>query len=222
MVHLDKTTPAHADPLLDPADRIAEILFGVIMVLTFTGSFSVAEAGEGDVHELMIAALGCNIAWGVVDGFMYVMSRIAERRRTDLVGRAIREARDGTAARESLKTWLAPEVVALLDPAHLDHVIKQVQNLPQPSAPHLEWSDWKGAFGVFLLVFLSTLPVIAPFKLLTDLHQALRLSHGVALVMLFLLGAAYARTTGQRPLRGGLVMAALGVVLALMTIALGG
>jgi len=32
--------------VLDPIDRVSEVLFGLIMVLTFTGSLSVAEAGH--------------------------------------------------------------------------------------------------------------------------------------------------------------------------------
>jgi VIT1/CCC1 family predicted Fe2+/Mn2+ transporter len=222
MHHVGRSGWQPSEPLLDPADRIAEVLFGVIMVLTFTGSFSVAEAGQGDVREMLRAAMGCNIAWGIVDGFMFVMGSVADRRRTYLVGRAIREASDGATARDALRSWLPSEVVALLDPAHLDHAIRQVRALPQPPVPHLKWSDLRGAAGVFLLVVLSTLPVIAPFLLLSDLHGALRLSHGVALAMLFVLGAAYGRTTGQPPLRAGLLMAGLGVVLALLTLALGG
>ena len=32
--------------VLDPIDRVSEVLFGLIMVLTFTGSLSIAEAGR--------------------------------------------------------------------------------------------------------------------------------------------------------------------------------
>jgi hypothetical protein len=33
------------------------------MVLTFTGSLSVADAGRADVRAMLIGALGCNLAW---------------------------------------------------------------------------------------------------------------------------------------------------------------
>src|SRR4030095_1819511 len=45
--------------VLDPVERISEVLFGLIMVLTFTGSLSVAEAGRDDVRTMLICALGC-------------------------------------------------------------------------------------------------------------------------------------------------------------------
>ncbi len=222
MVHVHPHSPASFGSILDPADRISEVLFGVIMVLTFTGSLSVAEAGQADVQEMLRGALGCNIAWGIVDGFILVMFRVAERRRTYLVGRAIREATGEASAIEALRNWLPSEAVALLEPAHLDHMIRKLRTMPQAPAPHLNWSDLRGAGVVFLLVFLSTLPLIAPFVFMTEIHRALRLSHAIALVMLFVLGAAYGRTTGQPALRGGLLMAGFGVVLAALTLALGG
>jgi VIT1/CCC1 family predicted Fe2+/Mn2+ transporter len=65
---------------LDPGERLGEILFGLIMVLTFTAT---ARATLGDspdsARELLIAALGCNIAWGIIDGGMYIMSAMLER-----------------------------------------------------------------------------------------------------------------------------------------------
>src|SRR5204862_345440 len=59
--------------VLDPIDRVSEVLFGLIMVLTFTGALSVAEAGREDVRTMLIGALGCNLAWGIIDGVLYLM-----------------------------------------------------------------------------------------------------------------------------------------------------
>ena len=44
------------------------------MVLTFTGALSVAEAGRADVREMLIGALGCNLAWGIIDAVFYLMA----------------------------------------------------------------------------------------------------------------------------------------------------
>jgi VIT1/CCC1 family predicted Fe2+/Mn2+ transporter len=57
------------------------VIFGLIMALTFTGSLSVAEAGREEVRTVLIGALGCNIAWGLVDGVMYVITSLVERAR---------------------------------------------------------------------------------------------------------------------------------------------
>src|SRR6187402_450862 len=78
--------------VLDPADRIAEVLFGLIMVLTFTGSLSVAEAGREDIRAMLIGALGCNIAWGIIDGVLYLMGSLAEKGRDLAAYRAVQSA----------------------------------------------------------------------------------------------------------------------------------
>lgn len=60
---------------LDPANRFIEVVCGLIMVLTFTlvGSQLVSDDPSG-AQKLLIAALGCNVAWGVIDGVMFVMN----------------------------------------------------------------------------------------------------------------------------------------------------
>ena len=53
-----------------------------------------------------------------------------------------------------------------------------------PPTPSLTREDWIGALGVFLLVFLSTFPIVIPFLVFREVHFALRMSNLVALVML--------------------------------------
>ena len=84
--------------VLDPIDRISEILFGLIMVLTFTGSLSVAEAGRDDTRTMLIGALGCNLAWGIIDGVLYLMSGLANRGR---LVRGLRAARRSASREEA-------------------------------------------------------------------------------------------------------------------------
>ena len=64
---------------LDPMEHILEVLFGLIMALTFTGSLSVAKSGNGEVRTMLAGALGCNIAWGLIDAIMYLMAGLAEK-----------------------------------------------------------------------------------------------------------------------------------------------
>ena len=49
--------------VLEPPERIAEVLFGLIMVLTFTCSFSVANSDRIELRQMLVGALGCNAAW---------------------------------------------------------------------------------------------------------------------------------------------------------------
>src|SRR6187401_2150301 len=77
---------------LDPADRIGEILFGLIMVLTSTTALSVATAGHADVKTMILGALGCNLAWGIIDAGMYLLGCLDERARGPLMLRNLRRA----------------------------------------------------------------------------------------------------------------------------------
>src|SRR6188474_3945331 len=86
--------PGGPKRVLDPGERVAEVLFGLIMVLTFTGSLSIAEAGRDDVRAMLIGALGCNIAWGIIDGILYLMGCLAEKGRDLSTFLAVREAGD--------------------------------------------------------------------------------------------------------------------------------
>jgi VIT1/CCC1 family predicted Fe2+/Mn2+ transporter len=72
------------DRILEPIERLSEILFGLIMALTVTGAVSVTTADRLQIRAMVIAALGCNIAWGIIDGGMYLMARLAERGRAGL------------------------------------------------------------------------------------------------------------------------------------------
>ena len=102
--------------VLDPIDRVSEVLFGLIMVLTFTGSLSVAEAGRDDVRTMLIGALGCNLAWGIIDGILYLMGCLAEKGQGLLIFRAVRKATDPKQAQRLIADALPSVVAAVLTP----------------------------------------------------------------------------------------------------------
>ena len=89
--------------VLDPIDRVSEVLFGLIMVLSFTGSLSVAQAGRAEVRTMLLGALGCNLVWGIIDGVFYLMGGLAESGRRLLTVRAVRQARDPKEAQRLIK-----------------------------------------------------------------------------------------------------------------------
>jgi hypothetical protein len=218
-----------ADPVgsskrvLDPIERVSEVLFGLIMVLTFTGSLSVAEAGRADVREMLVGALGCNLAWGIIDGVFYVMGCLAERGHSLLTFRAVRQEPDPQKAQRLISDALPPLVASVLRPAELDTMRQRLKELPEPpERARLPKEAWLGALGVFLLVFLSTLPVVIPFTFMKDITLALRVSNGIAIAMLFGTGHMFGRMTGRSPVWTGVSMVVLGAILVGGTIALGG
>jgi hypothetical protein len=209
--------------VLDPSDRISEVLFGLIMVLTFTGSLSVAEAGREDIRTMLIGALGCNIAWGIIDGVLYLMGCLAEKGRSLATLWAIRKAPTPEKAHRVIAEAIPPALASVMESADLEMLRQRLSQLPTPpDKAKLSAGDFWGAGGVFLLVFLSTFPVTIPFIFMREAQPALRLSNLIAMVMLFALGVAYGKLVGRSAWVVGISMIVLGAVLVALTMALGG
>ncbi|HTO88325.1 MAG TPA: VIT1/CCC1 transporter family protein [Thermoanaerobaculia bacterium] len=208
---------------LDPIERISEILFGLIMVLSITGSLSASSSGHNEVRTMLIAALGCNLAWGIIDAFFYVMISVGQRGHGILVLRRLRETADPAKAHSLIADALPPVLVSVLRPGDLETLRERLATLPEPPKRiFFDKDDFRGALGVFLFVFLSTFPVVIPFLLMSDPMRALRVSNAIAIALLFLGGYKLAKYSGGHPWRFGLVMVGIGAALVALTIALGG
>jgi hypothetical protein len=209
--------------VLDPMYRVNEVLFGLIMVLTFTGSLSVAQAGRDEIHKMLIGALGCNLAWGFIDGLFYLMGGLAEKGQNLMTYIAVRTTTDPQHAQRLIADKLPPVVASILEPAELESMRQRLKQLPEPPArASLNKEDWLGAIGIFLLVFLSTFPVVIPFVFMQSTLPALRVSNAIAIVMMFTTGYSYGRLTGYHALGVGIAMVILGAIVVSATIALGG
>ena len=209
--------------VLDPIARVSEVLFGLIMALTFTGTLSAATAGREEIRTLLIGVIGCNLAWGLVDAVMFLMTALTERGHGLLTVQAVRRASSPDAAHSVIAAAVPPVVASLLKREALESVRVGLLGMNDlPPSPKLTKDDWLGAFAVFLLVFFSTFPIVIPFLIFRNVHLALRISNLIALVMLFMTGSWLARHGGHNPLWTGLTMMLLGVVLVGITIALGG
>jgi len=223
------TDPKPTDPaksskrVLDPIYRVNEVLFGLIMVLTFTGSLSVADAGRDDVRMMLIGALGCNVAWGFIDGLFYLMGSLADKGQNLMTYLAVRSTNDPQQARRLIADRLPPAVASIMEPAELDTMHQRLKRLPEPpKRATLNKQDWLSATGIFLLVFLSTFPVVIPFIFMQSVLPAMRISNAIAIVMMFMTGYSYGRLTGYHPLGVGIAMVVLGALVVSATIALGG
>src|SRR5262245_50309851 len=192
------------------------------MVLTFTGALSVAEAGREDVRTMLIAALACNLAWGTIDAVLYLMGGLAEKGRTVLALRAARRSATGGEAQRIVAEMLPAPVADLVGPAELAAMEQRLRQGPEPAIPALNRDDWRGALGVFLLVFLSTFPVVIPFLVIKSAVLALRVSNAIVIVMLVAIGYTFAHLTGRNAWLWGVSMVLLGLALAGLTMALGG
>jgi hypothetical protein len=203
-------------------DSLGEILFGLIMVLTFT-----LGAGLAGGHErgLLLAAIGCNVAWGVIDAVLFVLGSRFERRRRNRFVRTVRRATDQDGALAAIRDEFDPELAALIEPADRERLYRAIHasiGKSTTALPVVTREDWMAGLWVFVLVTATALPAALPFFLVRDPQLALRLSNALLVGLLFLVGFRWGRYIDLSPWRAGLVLAALGVALVLVAIALGG
>lgn len=212
-----------AGAVLNPVDRISEVLFGLIMVLTFTGAISASTDAREDVRELLWAALGCNVAWGLVDAIMYLMNIAIERGHAIMVIKKIHATKDTGEAGRILQNEIQPGIAGLMKKEELSELANRLKKLPEPSKKHLiVITDLFAGLQIFLLVFLCTFPVAIPFAILDDLALAMRASNGVALLLLFIGGFLLAGYAGFRRGVTAVLYTLIGVLLVALTMALGG
>jgi VIT1/CCC1 family predicted Fe2+/Mn2+ transporter len=209
------------EPLIEPIDRVCEIVFGVLMALSFTGALSVATAGSQEVRTMTFTALGCNLAWGLVDAVMYLIRTATERRRKVTLLARLRATQDKPESHRLIADALPQLYASIVQPAVLDALRQGLLTVRVP-AVRLDGKDYAAAFGIFALVVLATFPVVVPFMFISKVVLALRVSNALAVITLFIGGFALGRYTGGRPLAYGLAMSGIGVALLAIIIALGG
>jgi VIT1/CCC1 family predicted Fe2+/Mn2+ transporter len=208
--------------VLDPVSRASEVVFGLLMALTFTGSISVATPAHEEMRKMMAEALGCNLAWGLVDAVMYLVGIATERLRGTRLLARLRATADTAAAHALIAETLPPRMGAVAGSDELELLRRRLLASRDAPARPLGRDDFLGALGVFLLVVLATFPVVIPFAVIDTTALALRVSNAVALVTLFAAGWTLGRYAGANAWLSGAIMAALGTVLVGAIIALGG
>jgi hypothetical protein len=211
------------EAVLSPVDRVSEMLFGLFMALTFVGAVSVAEAGRAQIRDMFVAALGCNLAWGLVDAIMYMVRTVTDRGRSLMLVHSVRAAPDAETGRKLLERLLSRAAADVVSPAELEAIRGRILALSSvPARPALAWHDLLAALAIFLIVVGATFPVVLPFALFQDVGTAKNVSRAIALAMLFVGGLALGRYAGYGSWKVGLMMVGLGTGLVIAINALGG
>ena len=212
---------------LDPSTSLAEILFGLIMTLTFTlgAGLLIEDEGRAGARELLIAVIGCNVAWGIIDGALYLVGQLFDRGRLQRLGIAIRRTDKRTDAVSLVAEELNPLLGGLLSPRETEALYERiVDNVSRKTEKKnsITREDWLGALVSFFLVVFTSLPAAIPFLLIDDARLALRVSNAVLVALLFFSGYWWARYTVSRPWIAGLAFLLIGTGLVAAAIALGG
>jgi hypothetical protein len=215
---------------LEPADRLNEMLFGLIMVLTFTLTAGIA-VGDGPAagRELLIATIGCNIAWGLIDGAMYLTACLLQRSRSQRRLRALHAAPDPASALavvdEAIEEAVGGEFAGTATAAERMQLLTLVRDMALRvplRQSRLRRDDVYGAVASALLVILTTLPAALPFLVIASPWHALRASNLLLLGALFGVGYQWGRYSYTNRWGAGVIFLIAGLALVGAAIALGG
>jgi VIT1/CCC1 family predicted Fe2+/Mn2+ transporter len=207
---------------------MGEILFGLIMTLTFTlgAGMMLEEEGRAGAREMLIATIGCNLAWGLIDGVFYILGQMFERGRRLRVALLVQKATSDSEARDLVAGELDEVLSRITEPAERQRfyadVVGRLKGAAIPARGGVTRTDLIGGFASGWLVFLTSFPAALPFFFIDDPRFALRVSNAILLALLFGVGYRFARLTMARPWLAGTTFLLVGFVLVVAAIALGG
>ena len=214
------------DHYLDPADSLGELLFGLIMALTVTlGARLLTQRSEVDARELVVAMVGCNVAWGIIDAVLYLIGAKFSRNRRIRFAQKLRTAKRESEAMAAIREEFSLEDEPVLneqDRAAFHRVVLDILRRADTKRARLRGQDLKAAGVIVVLVSLTALPGVLPFLILGDSYLALRLANLLQIALLFGVGFHWAQYTGASPWRAGFLIVALSVVLVTVSVLLGG
>lgn len=220
--------------LLDPIDRLVEGIYSVLIVLTFTLAARAVNTHGGQVVledwdtvlQLFAAAAGCALAWGLIDGAMYVLTCAFERGKDRRLYRLIRAAPSQEAGVTMLADELDDELGYLASETERGQIystLYQRLRMAPPPPTGFKKEDFAGGFGTFLVAVGAAIPVLLPLLLVPgSVEMRVRASNLVAFALLFIMGYGWGRYAGGKPFLYGLMLLILGVSMVLIAIPLGG
>jgi hypothetical protein len=209
---------------LNPADLMAEMIFGLVMALGVTGAVRIGTTDLSN-RELLASVGGCNLAWGIVDGVVVVLMRMFERGRVWRIVQNARAATDDENAFAIIEAEISEEVREIMtadERRKLRELTLPLLARAQPKTATMEKGDLLEGIAAGLVVIVPTVPVVAPYLVFAEPIVAVRVSALIAVALLFLLGVRWGQMVGGRPLRIGAALTALGLALVAVTISLGG
>ncbi|HET9354290.1 MAG TPA: VIT1/CCC1 transporter family protein [Sphingomicrobium sp.] len=214
------------DRYLDPSESLLEILFGLVMALTMTaGARLVADPATLKSGELIAALAGCNVAWGFIDAVFYLVGSIFNRnRRLELVRRLQATTEEGEAIaliRDEFGLQREPRMRDEDRAVFYRSMLAMLRHADTRRAS-LTPGEFAAAAIIFALVSLTAVPGLIPLAVMSDVGMALRLANGLQVMLLFYVGYKWSHYSGSNPWRGAAMIGVMGIVLVLVSVALGG
>src|SRR5262245_20380709 len=212
---------------LKPSESLTEVVGGLIMALTFTLGASVLKGGGADgARAALVGAIGCNVAWGIIDGVLYMMASTFTRNRQLRISRAIASAANEAAALAAIRGELDPYLTSVTQVEDREQLYRSIRKaLAQRRLPlHIGpvRGDIMGAIEIFCLVLATALPAALPLLVIDHPWLALRLSNVLVVGLLFVAGYHWAKYVDANPWLAGLGLLGVGLAMVAVAIPLGG
>lgn len=191
------------------------------------GQFNQTRSGGKYVSARIVifAVLGCNIAWGVVDGIVYIFSNLLERGRLSKFVSYVKSN-----SPEKVVTILENEIENTIFKSLNHEEKKQIStdflksiSKVTPQKTHITKDDMFGSLAIFVLVFTSGFIAVVPFFFLpNNVYLALKLSNIISIILLFNVGYQWAKYPDRNKIKTGVAMVLIGFFIAAVTTLLGG
>jgi hypothetical protein len=215
--------------VLTPADRLSELLCAVLMALCIIAAARIGTWRDGEIFSsraIIFSAVGCNLAWGFIDGLLYIFSGILERGKQAKLVTSFKNGIEESAAKSAIEAELDGTIVDGLDAetrSQLTNMILSGLVNASPPSTRMTKDDFRGAIGIFALEFITAFMLVLPFFIFPAFAKfPYFLSNCIGLGMLFGIGCAWGKHTGRKIFISGLTMVLIGLVIFVLTMILGG
>ena len=210
---------------LSTGSILAEAFYGIWMVVVVTGTIrAVEQPGESTVRVMLGAALGVNIAWGVIDGITVMWANLVDRTKERELVNALRATKGDAALRKKLGRSLGGTVAGSLSDEERERVLDMLEagEPREVTRARPDREDYEAAIATALIDFILIFPVTLPYILfMHDLTLAIRSSQFIALFLFAGLGYAYARNAKWNRLVTPIVFALMMLIVIVASFELG-
>ncbi len=211
---------------VDPSTAYAEILFGLIMALTFTlGASLISDVDATPLRNVVVGAVACNVAWGVIDGVFFILGELFEFGRKGMQIRSVQTAASTQDALRRIREVFDERIAEITTPEERDRLYEAIHKLVMRMHVPEKRFTREGLIGaciVFVLVSSTSLPILLPALVMPNTALAIKVGNFLLVGCLFLTGYAMAHDVGGHAIRFGTIVAILGLVLVGLAQALGG
>jgi len=223
------------ESLIDPIDWLSETTFSLLIFLSFTLAFWLGglsgalpmSISPSEVNEFLVAALGASLAWGIIDGILYLLFAVFEQGGRRRLLEDVQAAGTNEEALEIIAEDMDYLLEPIIDGEEREALYESILPYLQKGKPHNIGLKREDIITVLLghavVATLAVVPSAIPFLVLRkDFALALRISTIVSFVMLFIAGFRWGRYTGVSSWKTGLLLTSVMAVIVVLIVLLGG